>query len=162
MSDPRRPVSTRLVVGPNASMSPRLALAFFAGMCLICLGIATAFAVRGFWPVLPYAGAELLALGAALWVALRRNRYREVIRFEGEQVHLEFGMLGQGAQQRYEFPRSLARVWVEDGPQPGSATRLVLACGDQRRVIGRCLTDVERGALARRLKELIHPAWVGA
>jgi uncharacterized membrane protein len=151
-----------LVIGSNASMSPRQALVFFAGMCLSCLGIATLFAARGFWPVLPFAGIELLALGAALAVVLKHNRYREVIGFDGDRIRVEFGVLGQGARSRCEWPRSLARVWVERGPHPGSPTQLVLACGGQRMMIGSCLTDAERVTLARRLKELIHPAWVEA
>jgi len=160
--DSRRPVSTRLVIGPNASMSPRQALMFFMGMCLICLGIATAFAALGFWPVLPFAGLELLALGAALAVVLKHNRRREVLWFDGDQVRVEFGMLGQGARWRCEWPRSLARVWLERGAHASSPTQLVLACGAQRMIVGSCLSDAERAALARRLKELIYPAWIAA
>jgi uncharacterized membrane protein len=160
--DSRGPVCTRLVIGPNASMSPRQALLFFSGMCLVCLGIALMFAARGYWPVLPFAGLELLALGAALVVVLRRNRYREVLWFEGGRVRLECGLVGQGARVRCEWPRSSLRVWLEPGPHPGSATQLVLASGAQRTVVGGCLTDAERAALARRLRELIHPAWVEA
>jgi len=85
-----------------------------------------------------------------------------VLWFEGGQLRVEFGMLGQGARARCEWPRSLARVWIERGPHPNSPTQLVLGCGEQRRVIGSCLTDAERSALARRLKELIHPAWIAA
>lgn len=162
MPESRGPVSTRLVIGPNASMSPRQALVFFAGMCLICLGIATAFAAAGFWPVLPFAGLELLALGAALAVVLKRNRYREVVWLEADRVRVEFGLVGQGAQSHCELPRSLTRVWIEGGAHANSATQLVLACGALRMVIGSCLTDEERAALAQRLKELIHPAWVEA
>ena len=33
----------------------------------------------GFWPVVPFAGLEVGALGAAFWVSMRRNRYREVL-----------------------------------------------------------------------------------
>src|SRR5690349_23116517 len=47
LPDSRRPVSTRLVIGPNASLSPGQALAFFVSMCLICLGIAAGFALLG-------------------------------------------------------------------------------------------------------------------
>ena len=162
MADSRGPVNTRLVIGPNASMSARQALLFFSGMCLICFGIATVFAVQGYWPVLPFAGLELLALGAALLVVLRRNRYREVLWFDDRHVRLECGMVGRGAGLRCEWPRSSTRVWLELGPHPSSPTQLVLACGPQRMVIGNCLSDAEREALARRLKQLVHPAWVGA
>lgn len=162
MAEAGRLADTRVVIGPNASMSRGQAAGFFSGMCLICLGIASMFAARGLWPVLPFAGLELAALGAALVVVLKRNRYREVLWFEGEQLRVEFGMLGQGAHARCEWPRSLARVWIEQGPHPSSPTQLVLGCGEQRMMIGSCLTDAERAALARRLKELIHPAWVAA
>ena len=143
-------------------MNSGQALGFFAGMCLICLGIATAFALKGLWPVLPFAGLELLALGAALVVVQKRNRYREVLWFETDRVRVEFGVVGQGARSSCEWPRALARVWLEHGPHPSSPTQLVLACGAQWVTIGSCLTDDERAALARRVKELIHPAWVEA
>lgn len=151
-----KPVDTRLVIGPNASLTGRQALVFFAGMCGICLAIAGFFAALGFWPVLPFAGLELAALGAALAVVLRRNRYREVVEFEGERVRVEFGLVGEGARARCEWPRSATRAWLEQGPH---ATRLVLACGPSRLTLAACLTDAERESLAARLKELLHPAW---
>lgn len=162
MTDPRRPVSTRVVIGPNASLSVRQALGFFASISLVCLGIAAALAALGYWPVLPFAGVEMAALGAALVVVLRRNRYREVLEVDGDRLRVEFGLVGVGACASSEWPRRLTRVWLEhDGP-PSAPTRLVLACGAQRLTIGACLTEVERAALARRLKELVHPAWVAA
>lgn len=153
------PVNTRLVIGPNASLSGRQALWFFAVLCATCLGLATVFAALGLWPVLPFAGAEVAAVGAALWVVLHRNRYREVLAFEGDRLRVEFGMVGQGARASCEWPRGVTRVWLERGPHPTSPTSLVLACGPQRLTIGGCLTDPERASLARRLKQLIHPAW---
>jgi uncharacterized membrane protein len=152
------PVSTRLVIGPNASLSSRQALGFFGVLCLTCLGIGGVFAMLGLWPVLPFAGLEVLAVGAALAVAMRRNRYREVVSFEGGRVRVEFGMVGRELWSSCEWPRHLTRVWLERGPQGG--TRLVMACGEQRLTIGACLTDAERASLARRLKELIRPAWL--
>lgn len=152
-----KPVDTRLVIGPNASLTGRQALVFFAGMCGVCLTIAGVFAALGFWPVLPFAGLELAALGAALAVVVRRNRYREVMVFEGERVRIEFGMVGEGALGCCEWPRATTRVWLEPGPHGGS--RLVLACGPSRLTLAACLTDAERASLAARLKELLHPAW---
>lgn len=154
-----KPVDTRLVIGPNASLTGRQALVFFAGMCGICLTIAGAFAALGFWPVLPFAGLELAALGAALVVAVRGNRYREVLEFEGAQLRIEFGAVGVGARARVAWPRSATRVWLDQGPHAGSPTRLVVACGPSRVTLAACLTDAERASLAARLKELLHPAW---
>jgi uncharacterized membrane protein len=156
------PVDTRLVIGPNASLSAGQALGFFAGLSAVCLAIAGGFAWMGLWLILPFAGLELAAVGAALVVVIRRNRYREVLVFEGERLRLEVGRVGAGIENRTEWVRGLTRVILERGPQVCDPTRLVLDCGGQRRIIGRCLTDAERVALARRLKELIHPAWLAA
>lgn len=159
MTDAGKPVDTRLVIGPNASLTGRQALVFFAGMCGICLTIAGVFAALGYWPVLPFAGLELAALGGALGVVLKRNRYREVLEFTGAQLRIECGRVGQGMQLRCEWPRSSTRVWLDPGPYGSSPNRLVLACGPSRLTLATCLTDAERVALAARLKELFQPGW---
>jgi uncharacterized membrane protein len=159
VSDPRETVDTRLVIGPNASLTAPQALAFFAGMSAVCLGIAGVFAALGFWPVLPFAGLELAALGVALGVVQRRNRYREVLEFAGPRLRIEIGLVGDGARARCEWPRASTRAWLEPGPGGHGASRLVLACGPARMELAACLTDAERAALAARLKELLHPAW---
>jgi uncharacterized membrane protein len=159
VTDFRKPVDTRLVIGPNASMSGRQALVFFVGISGVSLGIAMGFAALGFWPVLPFAGLELAALGAALLVVQKRNRYREVLVFEGDSLRVEFGLAGGAVQARSEWPRHLTRAWLE---RTAHGTQVVLGCGMQRLVIGRCLTDEERASLVARVKELIHPAWLGA
>lgn len=162
MSEPGRPADTRLVIGPNASLTDRQALGFFAGMCGVCLTIAAVFAGLGLWPVLPFAGLELAALAAALWVVVQRNRYREVLEFDGQRLCVEFGITGEGVRGRCEWPRNGTRVWLERGPHETSPTRLVLAYGSAQLHIGSCLTDAERAALMMRLKELLHPAWTHA
>ena len=48
------PVSdTRLVIGPNASLSPRQALVFMALISSAALPVAIGFALQGLWPILP-------------------------------------------------------------------------------------------------------------
>lgn len=155
-----RTESVRLVIGPNASMSRVMALCFFASISVVTLGLALALAAQGYWPVLPFAGLELSALAAALWVSLRRNAYREVIRVDAESVRVEFGTLRAGAQASCEVSRSATRAWLEQGPYRNSPSRLILSGNGQRIELGRCLTDDERAALCRRLKEVLHPGWV--
>jgi len=154
-------VNTRLVIGPNASLTPRQALWFMASISVLGLGIAMVFTVLGFWLVLPFAGLELAALGAALWVSLRRNRYREVLCFEADQLAVEFGAVGVGVQQRIVWPRGWTRAFLERGAHRHDPLRLVLACSGQQLEIGRCLTDPEREQLCMRLKELLRPGWAG-
>jgi uncharacterized membrane protein len=152
-------LDTQIIIGPNASLSVRQAMFVMAGISTVALSVAVGFAVLGFWPLVPFAGLELAALGAALWVSLRRNRYREVLVFSGDRVRVGFGWSGQGAQAEIDWPRPFTRVLLEPGPHRNSPTRVVLACSGQRLSVGRCLTDAEREALHGRLKELLPPAW---
>lgn len=155
MRDP----DTRLILGPNASLTPRQACWFMASVSAVALTIAGVFAVQGFWPILPFAGLELSALGAALWVSLRRNRYREVIDFSGDRVRIGFGWVERGAVAEIDWPRAWVRVaLVEDGHRH-DPSQLQLRHAGQVVRLGRCLTDGERERLADRLKELLPPVW---
>ncbi|MEQ1438402.1 DUF2244 domain-containing protein [Fontimonas sp. SYSU GA230001] len=153
------PVETRLVIGPNASLDARQAWLFMGLSASVGLGIGIWMALLGFWPVLPFAGLELAALGAAVYVSVRRNAYREVLVFEARQLRVEFGVIGRGAGTVIRLSRPLTRVLLEPGAHRHDPTRLTLSCGGQRVRIGACLTDAERGRLAARLKQLLTPAW---
>jgi uncharacterized membrane protein len=153
------PVNTRLVIGPNASMSVRQAIGFMAWMCTVSLAIGGFFAWRGFWPILPFAGLELVALAAALAVSLRRNRYREVVSFDGDTIRVEVGEIGRGAGLSVTLMRNSTRVLLQGGPHRNSPSRLLLSCMGQTLRLGACLTDEERERLAQRMRELIHPGW---
>ena len=159
MQAPETPVITRLVIGPNASLSEAQAWGFLGLMTLVGLGIAAMFAVRGYWPILPFAGLELVALGAALWVTQRRNRYREVLSFTESAIRIEFGVVGQGAHATAELPRAWTKVNLLTGPHRNSPSRIGLDYCGQRITVGRCLTDEERERLAARIRELLRPAW---
>lgn len=130
-----------------------------AGISAVSLGIAGFLAWRGFWPVLPWAGLELAGLGAALWVSIRRNAYREVLRFENDRLRVELGMLGRGVQSVCDLPRGSTRALLEPGATANEARRLLLSSGPQRIEIGRCLIEEEKVALQKRLKELLRPGW---
>ena len=56
----------RIEISPNCSLSVRGALGFFAGLCCVSLSIGGLMAARGFWPILPFFGLEMLLLGWAL------------------------------------------------------------------------------------------------
>lgn len=150
----------RLLIGPNASLSGRQALAFFATISTVSLAIAGFWAWQGFWPILPLAGLELAALALALWVSLRGNKYRELIRISDERVRVEFGVLGAGPQAHCDLNRAGTRALLEAGANRHSPTRLLLSCNGQIVEVGRCLTDEERSALCLRIKQALHPGWL--
>lgn len=151
------PARTVIVVQPNASLSMKQALWFMASISLVSLGVAGYLALQGFWPVLPFAGIELAALALALWVSMRDNAYREVIRVDGGQVLLEFGMAGEGARTRVELPRSMVRIWSRR--QFAGDISVLLVCGEQRFELGRCLGPQDRSSLVERLREVFRPGW---
>lgn len=148
---------SRFVLGPNASLTVRGACLFMASVSVATLGAAIWCVAHGFWPVLPFAGLELGAVGWALAVSMRRNRYREVVSFGEERVRIEFGVAGQGIRTQVELPRGWTRVWLErDASRRHAPTRLVLGCSGQRVVIGACLTDEERDALLARFRNVLQ------
>lgn len=148
---------TRFVLGPNASLSVRGAWLFMGLASVATLGSAAYCTWLGLWPVLPFAGLELAALGWALMVSMRRSRYREVLSFDEARVRIEFGLAGQGVAAQVELPRGWTRAWIErDADRHFAPSRLVLGCSGQRVVVGRCLTDAEREALLIRFKGLLQ------
>jgi uncharacterized membrane protein len=142
-------------------MTVRMAAVFMGSISALSLLIAGFFTLQGFWPVLPFAGLELAAVAAALWVSLRRNRYREVVSFEAGRIAVRCGMVGDGASLQVDWPRSSTRVMLEKGLYRNDPTRLLLSNSGRRLELARCLTDEERARLAKRLRELIHPGWRG-
>lgn len=146
---------TRLVIGPNASLDRRGAWLALGVMSTVVFGIAGLLASYGLWPVFPFAGLEMLALGLALRVSLRRNRYREVLTFSADRLAIEFGAVGNGASSCVEMPRHWTRVQLVAGARRMDPSRLVLNCSGQRVEIGRCLTDDDRRRLFDRIQQLL-------
>lgn len=144
------------MLGPNASLSVGGAWIFMGMASFATLGCALWCTLQGFWPVLPFAGIELLALGLALWVSIRGNAYREVVTFDQDTVRIEFGLAGHGAAARAELARCWVRVVLERSEVRNQPTRLVLSSSGQRVEVGRCLTDEEREVLAERFKSLLQ------
>jgi uncharacterized membrane protein len=150
---------SRLVIGPNASLSVRQAWWFMGATSVLGGGIAGLMASLGFWPVIPFAGLELAALGAALYVSVRRNGHREVVLIGPQRVRVEVGLLGRGAVSTVELQRGPTRVLLEPGGNRNAPSRLLLSSGGQTVRIGTCLTDDERRQLATRIRQLLTPAW---
>jgi uncharacterized membrane protein len=57
----------------NCSISPQGLALVFAALAALTIGIAVAFAALGAWLILPFAGLEVLVLGAAFWITARRT-----------------------------------------------------------------------------------------
>jgi uncharacterized membrane protein len=140
----------------NASLTRGQALAFFAGTLAASLTVALFWTWQGYWPVLPFAGLELFALGLALGLSMRRGRYRELITISPEEVMIERGESKVERQER--LSRHWARVELVEASHPWYPSRLFLSSHGQRHEIGAVLVESERRGLARRLGDLLRPA----
>lgn len=140
---------------PNAGLYWRQTLIIFLMLSAVCLGIAIAFAFAGFWPILPFAGLEIMALGAALYVSARRGNYREVIRVTPSRVLVEKGW--RHPEQAWEFQRAWCEVELQRSPLRWYPARLIIRSGVEQVECGAFLTDEERETLAEELVECIGP-----
>jgi uncharacterized membrane protein len=119
-----------------------------------CLGIGLAFALHGFWPVLPFAGLEIIALGAAFYLCLSRSQIREVVTVNADRVTVEKGH--RQPREHWECPRAWARVALEPSPIAWYPSRLAVGFQGRQVEIGRFLNEEQRCALAVELSEAIH------
>lgn len=110
---------TIILVKPNHSASWRQNLWVLAALAVPSLGAGIAFAVAGAWPILPFAGIELAALGSALYWVNWKLEYRHVIRFTESNVVIDKGYFIP--KRRWEFLREEAalRVSAEIHPWQG-------------------------------------------
>jgi len=119
-----------------------------------CLGIGVFFALLGYWPVLPFAGLEVIVLGIAFHCCQWRGQWREVVTVSDEVVSVEKGR--QQPQERWECPRAWARVVLERAPIAWYPRRLTVAFQGRRVEIGEFLNEEERSVLADELQHVIH------
>jgi uncharacterized membrane protein len=133
-------------------LSARGARLFFASVCVPTFGIAGAATVLGYWPVLPFAGAEMVLLGWALKTNMARRFEREHIEVSETEVIVEY-TFAKRAPRRVVFPRHWARVKIRRPNSPPSA--LVIESHGRGHEVGKFLTEEERRHLAAELKLLI-------
>jgi uncharacterized membrane protein len=138
---------------PNCSLTRRTATIFFLCIATVSLGIAGSFAAAGYWPILPFAGLELAALGAALAFSMRQGRMREMIRVDESNVTVR---TSHGDQvHEYEFQRPWTRVQLKRPSAGNWPSRLSLKSMGRSVEVGSFLTDDEREGLRGRLTEVI-------
>lgn len=145
-----------MVIRPNCSLSWRGTVAVFSSISLVSLVIALGFLLRGYWLVLPFAGLELVFLGAASYLTAWRGSLREVISIRGAEVAVERGH--RQPEQTRIFPRSWVRIELIRPQHRGYPTRLLLRSHGREMEIGGCLNESERRRLAEDLRRWIRPA----
>ena len=140
-------------LAPHCSLTPRGALLFFGLVAFATFGVAGVFTVLGFWPVLPFAGTEMLLLGWALKTSMDRRFERESIDISENDIVIE--TKSRGAPQRVVFPRHWARVKIRRPKSALHRSQLVIESRGRAVELGKFLTEEERRQLAAELRRLI-------
>lgn len=134
-------------------MSDRASKWVFAAIASVSILIAMVFAVLGAWPILPFAGGELLLLAWAMRINRKACRRREVIEIDDHYVRVGVGY--ESPEKVCVFSRAWTQVWVLPSQRTNHRDRLYLRSAGKQVEIGCFLTDEERQSLAERLKKLI-------
>lgn len=143
------------VLKPNIGLYWRTTFRVYIMLSTVCLSIALGFTLAGYWPILPFAGLELVALGAALYVSAKRGDCREVVCIEGGVVEIEKGV--KGPEQSWVFARACTEVVLNTPHQHWYPSRLVIRSRGTVVELGAFLTDEERESLATELCRCIGP-----
>lgn len=134
---------------PNCSLSPAGSLCVFLIIALVTLSIAFGFFLIGAWLVLPFAGAELLALYFCLHYVWRHVQDYERLTIDHDKVLVE--KHAPGLDTQVELNRHWARVILECKPN-GYCRRLALRSHGKEIEFGRHLSSEERLDLGQLLK----------
>jgi uncharacterized membrane protein len=136
-----------LILKRNCSNSP----AGFACACIAlaaaALAIGTGFALAGAWLVLPFAGLEVLLLGAAFVLYARRAADYERIALAAGRLTVEWTEADRAT--RRELDARALRVCLRDG-------RVLLRAGEEELEVGRNLDEEARARLAAELERRLR------
>jgi uncharacterized membrane protein len=144
----------RIDLSPHCSLNVRQASRFFAFTCAGAFSLALFFTLRGFWPVLPFAGLEMAVLGLALKLSLRRRHQRQTILVSEDEVRIETVGI-RGYRSEVVFPRHWAQVKLRAAIVRSHPSRLTVESMGRACEVGQFLTEEDRFGLAGRLRVLI-------
>lgn len=136
-----------LTVKRNCSISPQTLLWLLLATVLLSFGIATGFALMGAWLVFPFAGIEMGALAAALYVNGRHAADYERIERRGGQLVVEVSDAERVSFHRFNVVH--VRVLTHEAR---NGLRIALTERGRELEVGRHLDAPGRRSLARLLR----------
>ena len=143
-----------IVAKPNHSSTWRNNKLALLAIAVPSLGAALGFTALGAWPVLPFAGAELLALGSALYYVNWKLQYRHVITVSADAVRVDKGFYAP--RRSWRLRRDGAAVAVAPELHPWEGPRLSLHGDDVWVPVGEFLNrDDALSLLALLRRELL-------
>ncbi len=139
-----------IILRPNRSadwhQNRLLWVLLFAHSSLIAVG----FALAGAWMILPFAGIELLLLGAALWYVNWKCSHQQVITVGEDTLAIDKGVVRP--RRRWRFATQETSVSVLEAPFPNDPPRVSLCSAGEQVAIGEFLGHEELAELLARLR----------
>jgi uncharacterized membrane protein len=142
--------SVQWLLRRNCSMTPVQLVAFYLSLSAWSLAIAGAFWWRGATLVMPFAGIEILAVGAALLLYARHAGDRERVVLTAGRLSVEC-TLGRRTDHIEFTP-----AWVRVEPAHGDRSLIELSGEGKRIAIGRFIRPELRRALADELRATLR------
>lgn len=110
VSSTRTATRLMIIARPNQSAAWSANMLLLLALSTLILTIAIAFALLGAWLILPFAGVEILALGAALYHVNWKQQYRHVITVSDDSVRIDKGHYR--SRQHWQFPRQCTGLTI--------------------------------------------------
>ena len=139
-----------IVVKPNKSATWQTNLYALIAISIPSLGAAIGFALLGAWPILPFAGAELMALAGALYYVSWNLEYRQVVTVSEQFIRVEKGYFVP--KRTWLWARSETAVNVISPKNKWEGPQLWLHNRESRTAIGEFLNKDESEDLLKRLR----------
>ncbi len=143
--------TTTIVAKPNQSASWRSNKLVLLALSVPSLGAAIGFALAGAWPILPFAGLELTALGASLYYVNWKLQYRHVITLGPDAVRIDKGFYLP--RHSWTFARASTGLSIEPERHPWDAPGLSLQCAGERISVGEFLNRDDGLILLKHLRQ---------
>ena len=145
-----------IIARPNQSATWRANLYTLLALSVPSLGAAIGFASLGAWPILPFAGLELMALGGALYYVNWKLQYRHVITLDDDSVRIDKGFYHP--LQSWQFTRQRAGLSITPQNHPWDSPELVLHDHNDRVSVGDFLNREDAQELIALLRKEIRVA----
>jgi uncharacterized membrane protein len=143
-----------IIAQPNCSANWRSNQLVLLAISIPSLAIAIGFALMGAWPILPFAGLELLALGSALYYVNWKLQYRHVITLSDDSVRIDKGFYVP--KESWKFPRQGTGLAIVPEQHPWDGPALSLQRTGESVLVGEFLNRDDSLKLADLLRQEIR------
>ncbi|MCG7198871.1 DUF2244 domain-containing protein [Marinobacter pelagius] len=146
------PGGARLLLTPNRSLSWKGNVRIWMGLAVISLIIGIGWALAGAWIILPFAGLELIAVAAGIYITSRDCQRKEVLTMADDTILLEKGRKQKSVQ--WTLPRPYTRLQMNAPVHPFAPAKLFLSHRDDHVSLGGFLNVEDTERLIKTLEAL--------